>query len=82
MTVNLIRIGNSKGIRIPKPIIEQCGFGETVRLKVQKGRLVVLPDMPPRHGWTDQFRRHGAGGDELILAAAKPNTFDTKEWEW
>ena len=39
MKTNLIRIGNSRGIRIPKPFIEQCGLGETVELRVAR-----LPD--------------------------------------
>jgi len=80
MTVNLVRIGNSKGIRIPKPIIEQCGFGETVRLSVQKGRLIVEPDSPPRSGWAEEFRRNSAGRGQLILDGA--NAFDSQEWEW
>ena len=83
MTVNLVRIGNSKGIRIPKPIIEQCGLGETVQLRVQKGRLVILPDRRPRHGWAEEFRRKAKTGDDrLILDAAKPNAFDREEWDW
>jgi antitoxin MazE len=83
MTVNLVRIGNSKGIRIPKPIIEQCGFGDTVRLRVQNGRLVILPDKQPRQGWAEEFRRAAkAGHDQLILEGAKPNAFDREEWEW
>lgn len=82
MTVNLVRIGNSKGIRIPKPIIEQCGFGETVRLRVQKGRLIILPDSPPRFGWAEEFRRKATPGDRLILDGAISNEFDGQEWEW
>ena len=83
MTVNLVRIGNSRGIRIPKPIIEQCGFGETVQLRVQKGSLVILPDRQPRHGWAEKFRRNAKTVDDrLILDTAKPNAFDSKEWEW
>jgi antitoxin MazE len=83
MRLELVPIGNSKGIRIPKPIIEQCGFGETVQLHVQKGRLVIRPDRRPRHGWTEAFRRNAKTGDDrLILGAAKPNAFDSEEWEW
>jgi antitoxin MazE len=82
MTVNLIRIGNSKGIRIPKPIIEQCGFGETVRLSVQKGRLIILPDSAPRSGWAEEFRSKATGRDQLLLDSAKSNAFDNEEWEW
>ena len=43
MKTELVRIGNSRGIRIPKPIIEQCGFGERVELRVENHRLIVSP---------------------------------------
>jgi antitoxin MazE len=83
MTLNLVRIGNSKGILIPKPILEQCGFGDTVLLCVQKGRIVILPNHRPRHGWAEEFRRNAKTGDErLILEGVKPNAFDSEEWEW
>src|SRR5262249_33562385 len=57
MTIDLIRIGNSKGIRIPKPVIEQCGFKDKVQLQVEKDRLVISPARRPRQGWADAFQR-------------------------
>ena len=47
MKVELVRIGNSRGIRIPKPLIEQCGFGDTVDLRVEQDCLIIAPDHPP-----------------------------------
>jgi antitoxin MazE len=41
MKVELVRIGNSRGIRIPKPILEQCGFQDTLELRVENDRLVM-----------------------------------------
>ncbi len=82
MKVNLIRIGDAKGLRIPKSIIEQCGFGKTVRLRVQKGRLTVLSDRPPRYGWAEEFRRNAVATDPLGLGGAKPNAFDGRDWDW
>jgi antitoxin component of MazEF toxin-antitoxin module len=41
MKVDLIRIGNSRGIRIPKPVIEQCGFGDTAELRIEQDRLII-----------------------------------------
>ena len=83
MTVDLIKIGNSKGIRIPKPVIEQCGFKDKVQLHVEKDRLVISPARRPRQGWAEAFQRMAdAGHDKLILAGAYPNVFDREEWEW
>ncbi len=83
MLVELVRIGNSRGIRIPKPMIEQCGFGERVDLRMERDRLVVSPDHPPRSGWAETFRAAGsAASDEVPLEAAPSNKFDREEWRW
>lgn len=83
MKVQLVRIGNSRGIRIPKPVIEQCGFGETAELSVETGRLVITPEKKPRQGWAEAFRVAGAGAaDELLLEGLPPNAFDQDEWTW
>jgi len=83
MRTEIVRIGNSRGIRIPKPIIEQCGFGESVELRVEKDRLIVSPRHAPRDGWEEAFRAAGSSADdELLLEGVGPNEFDHKEWEW
>ncbi len=41
MKTQLVRIGNSRGIRIPKPLIEQCRFGNEVELQVENERLII-----------------------------------------
>ena len=83
MKVQLVRIGNSRGIRIPKPVIEQCGFGETAELSVETGRLIITPERKPRQGWAEAFRVAGAAAaDELLLEGLPPNAFDQDEWTW
>ncbi len=83
MKVELVRIGNSRGIRIPKPLIDQCGFGDTVDLRVELDRLVVAPDRRPRQGWEKAFQSaNPATPDELPLEALPPNEFDRDEWRW
>ena len=81
MKVGLVRIGNSRGVRIPKPIIEQCGFGDTVDLRVEKNCVVITPEPSPRQGWNEAFAAAGtAAQDELLLDF--PNEFDEKDWRW
>ena len=82
MRVDLVRIGNSRGIRIPKALIDQCGFGETVDLRVERDHLIIAPDRPLREGWAEAFHKAASGDDELLLDAAPPNQFDREEWEW
>ena len=83
MRTELVRIGNSRGIRIPKPLIEQCGLRSTVELRVENDRLVISPGRHPRQGWGEAFRAaKPVVHDQLLLETAEPNEFDRKEWQW
>jgi antitoxin MazE len=82
MRIELVRIGNSRGIRIPKPVIEQCGFGNTVELLVEQDRLIIAPDRAPRRGWKEAFARAGSPALEPLLLPLPPNEFDAEEWTW
>ena len=82
MRVNVVQIGNSRGLRIPKPILEQCGIGDAVDLTVEEGHLVVRPLRRPREGWAEAARAMAAQGDDALLDPAPPTAFDKSEWEW
>jgi antitoxin MazE len=83
MKTELVRIGNSRGVRIPKPFIEQCGLGETVELRVADDCLIISPRRQSRQDWDDVFRAsRTAGDDELLLEGVEPNEFDDAEWRW
>jgi antitoxin MazE len=78
----LIRIGNSRGIRIPKPLLEQVGLRDTVQIRAEKGRLVVQPEKELRQGWEEAFRRMADSGDDRLIPDSPANAFDTKKWKW
>jgi len=81
MKVELVRIGNSRGIRIPKPLIEQCGFGDTVELHAEHQRLFITPCRRPRQGWKEAFAAAGPSAhDPLLLDSLPANEFDAEEW--
>jgi len=82
MKAELVRIGNSRGIRIPKPLIEQCGLRQTVELRVENDRLIISPEREPRQGWREAFRAAGANGRDELLIPDFPNAFDQDEWQW
>lgn len=83
MKAELVRIGNSRGIRIPKPVIEQCRLGKTVDLRVENECLVISSERQPRAGWNEAFKAAGSGkDDELLLENTGHNAFDSKEWRW
>lgn len=81
MRTPLIRIGNSRGVRIPKAIIEACGLTEEVELSVEPGRLVVTPVEHPRAGWEERFAAAKVEKDD-DLADDVVNSFDDHEWTW
>jgi antitoxin MazE len=84
MRVELVRIGNSRGIRIPKALIEQCGFGDAVELRVEQDRLVIAPERPARQGWKAAFAaaQSSSARDASPFEALPPNEFDDTEWTW
>jgi antitoxin MazE len=83
MTLELVRIGNSRGIRIPKPIIDQLGFENAVDVKIERNRLVISPERRPRQGWEEAFKAAGSSEhDELLFDSGMQNDFDVEEWEW
>lgn len=82
MKTELVRIGNSRGVRIPKLLIEQCGLGDTVELRVKDHCLVISPQHGFRQGWEEAFRAAGPVDDEILLEITEPNKFDREEWQW
>ena len=84
MKTRIVRIGNSQGIRIPKPVLEQVGLPEEVELEVEDNTIVLRPARRPREDWADEFRAMAAAGDDELLdaEAVGTSTWDETEWEW
>ena len=69
MRAEIIRIGNSKGLRIPKAILEQCGLKTTVDLSVENHTLFITPYEEAREGWEDRFKLMAKNDDDTLLDA-------------
>jgi antitoxin MazE len=83
MRSQIIQIGNSKGIRIPRPLLEQCQLEDEVELEAQPGQLVVRPVGGPRHGWAAAFEKMAQYGDDELLDGGGPETqWSRKDWKW
>lgn len=78
----IIRIGNSRGIRIPKLLIEQVGIGTEVEIAVERDQLVVRSTSRPRQGWDEQFRAMAEHGDDRLLEDPVLTQWDASEWKW
>ena len=83
MKVNFMRIENSQGVRIPKPILEQFGFEGSVESTVENKSVVIGPARGVREGWSDAFKALAEHGDDGSLLDENDLTSeDVAEWEW
>ena len=82
MKARIVRIGNSRGVRLPKPLIEQAGLGEEVELRVEEGAIVIQATTAPRAGWADAARRLAETEGGGLLDDPTPTKFDATQWHW
>ena len=84
LRARIIRIGNSRGIRLPKSVLDECQLGATVDLSVEAGALVVRPVPSARAGWDEAFSAMAETDDDVLLdaEAATGTTWDEQEWQW
>lgn len=78
----IVQIGNSKGIRVPKALLEQAQLPDEIELQAEHGRLIVRAAQGPRAGWADAAKAMHALGDDQLLDATTSSKFDDKEWRW
>ncbi len=68
MELSIVQIGNSKGIRLSKTILEKYDIKDTVEVILEKGFIVLKPKATPRKGWEKAFKKmHERGDDNLIM---------------
>ncbi len=79
--MSIIPIGNSQGIRIPKPILDQCEFGKEVEIEVRNKKLIIQNPQRSRKHWAVAFQNMAQAGDDKGVACIETD-WDTKEWEW
>jgi len=82
MRLELTRIGNSRGLRIPKPLIAECGLGDVVEVRVTPEGLFIAPHRVPREGWQQAFAASRPAEREMLLDQVQTNAFDNEDWKW
>lgn len=82
MRTHLIRIGNSIGIRLPKPLLVQAGLSEEVDLQVQEGSIIIARISAPRTGWAEAAKMMSQNQDDRLLDHHRPTKFDETGWKW
>lgn len=67
MELSIIKIGNSKGLRLSKSILDRYNFKDKVELVFEKGYIILKPKTQPREGWDEAFERMNSEQDDLLL---------------
>ena len=85
MITKVIKIGNSRGIRIPKHIIEQKGLNDEVELEVKNDSIIIKPVKKIRANWDLSFGLMSEKEDDILLdeeSILQQNSWDNEEWVW
>ena len=82
MILKVVKVGNSKGLRIPKSILEQYHIEEEVDLSSTKDGLLIKPvKSKARAGWSKKFKEMASKRDDKLLIGDFRNSADL-EWQW
>ena len=82
MKSRIVQIGKSRGIRLPKMLLEEAQLDDEVELEVEPGRIVIRRGTRPRSGWAAAARKMREQNDDRLLDPVTPTRFDEKEWKW
>ena len=82
MKTQIIQIGNSQGIRIPKVFLEECRISGDVELEIHAEGILIRNAQKPRAGWDEAFKKMAENEEDEPVAGAASTAFDKKEWQW
>jgi antitoxin MazE len=83
MKARIIRIGNSRGIRLPKAVLEHAHLTGEVRIDAEPNQIIIRAAHIPREGWEEAFRLMADRGDDTFTDEPVSLTaFDEVQWKW
>jgi antitoxin MazE len=85
MITKIIKIGNSRGVRIPKSFIEQSGIKDEVELEVKDNRIIIRTLSGVRNNWEQAFQKMSKNNDDVLLdqdSISNQSSWDKEEWTW
>ena len=85
MKAKLVPIGNSRGIRLPKAVIDQYALADEVELEMREDHIVVRASRRPREGWEEAFARMAVNADDALLdedAVHTETEWERTGWRW
>lgn len=81
MKAQIIRIGNSQGVRIPKTLIEDGKLSGEVELELHEDGILIRSLQKPRANWETAFKAVPDGEDDQAVNETR-TSFEQKEWQW
>ena len=82
MKAKIVRIGNSRGVRLPKLLLEESGLKDEVELRLVAGGILIERVGSPRNGWADAAALVRVRGEDRLLDDPIATDFDEAEWIW
>lgn len=85
MKTKIIRIGNSQGVRIPKPVIKEIGLSKEIEMILEENQIILRSAEDTRHGWEHAFEQMAEHHDDQLLDRESVETssqWDETEWTW
>ena len=79
MKSRIVQIGNSRGIRLPKVLLEEAQLADEVELQAEPGRIVIRQGKRPRTGWAAAARKMREQDEDLLLDPTTPTRFEEKK---
>ena len=79
MRARLVQIGNSRGLRLAKPLLAEAGLTDEVEIRAQAGALIITAVQSPRAGWAEAAAKYGPS---KLLDPPSNTKFDDEEWTW
>lgn len=80
MEISVINIGNSKGIRLSKTILERYSITDKIELVFEKEFIILKPKLEPRNGWDKAFKNMRKNGDDQLLINDVFEDENFEEW--
>jgi antitoxin MazE len=81
MDISIVPIGNSKGIRLSKTLLEKYNIRDKVELILEKGYIILKPKAEPRKGWEKAFKKMHESGDDKPLMNDLFEDENFEEWQ-
>jgi antitoxin MazE len=78
----LVQIGNSKGIRLPKIVIQEAQLQDEVELQAEPGRIVICSAKRPRQDWADAARLMYERDEDRLIDQRTSTRFEREDWKW